>query len=102
MRRAAKIDENQNRVVKALRSYGCLVAVLSGAGVPGLPDLLIAAPGNRRLGLVEVKDGDKPQSKRTLTDAQVEFWDEWKGTPMAIVESEDDALRFARSLAFGE
>lgn len=102
MRRRAKIDDNQTSVVKALRSYGCLVAILSGAGVPGLPDLLIAAPGNRRLGLVEIKNPEQDKNKRALTEDQVRFWEEWKGTPMAIVETEEEALRFARSLAFGE
>lgn len=100
VRRAAKVDENQDRIVKALRAYGCLVAVLSGAGVPGLPDLLIAAPGNRRLGLIEIKNPAQVPSKRVLTEDQIRFWDEWQGTAMAIVESEDEALRFARRLTF--
>lgn len=102
MRRAAKTDSNQDRVIKALRAYGCSVAVLSGAGVPGLPDLLVGSPGhsNRRVGLVEVKNPAQVPSKRVLTADQVKFWDEWSGVPMAIVEDEDGALRFARALAF--
>lgn len=102
MRRAAKTDENQERIVTALRDYGCLVAVLSGAGVSGLPDLLIAAPGNRRLGLIEIKNPEQVPSKRRLTEDQIQFWNEWEGAPMAIVTDIDGALRFARALAFDD
>jgi hypothetical protein len=104
MRRAARTDANQEIIVQALRGYGCSVAVLSGAGVPGLPDLLVASPpsdkGMRMVGLCEVKDGSKSPSRRALTADQVRFWDEWKNVPMAIVTDVDGALRFARLLAF--
>jgi hypothetical protein len=102
VRRAARTDANQEQIVKALRSYGCSVAILSGAGVPGLPDLVVAAPGTdkRRIGFVEIKDGAKPPSARALTADQIKFWDEWKGVPIALVTDVDGALRFARLLAF--
>lgn len=106
MRRASRIDATQTAIVKALRGYGCSVAVLSGAGVPGLPDLVVGAPkgadGQRRVGFVECKDGAKRPSARALTADQVKFWDEWAGTPIAVVTDVDGALRFARLLAFGE
>jgi CHASE2 domain-containing sensor protein len=104
MRRAARTDANQEAVVQALRDYGCSVAVLSGAGVPGLPDLLVASPpsekGMRKVGLVECKDGSKSPSRRALTADQIKFWTEWKNVPMAIVTDVDGALRFARLLTF--
>jgi hypothetical protein len=103
MRRAARTDANQETIVQALRDYGCSVAVLSGAGVPGLPDLLVGSPrgvnGRRQFGLCEVKDGDKSPSRRALTADQVKFWDEWAGCPMALVTDIDGALRFARMLS---
>jgi hypothetical protein len=101
VRRRAKVDGNQSAIVAALRGYGCSVQHLHAVG-QGCPDLLIGSPrgGKRRIGLVEVKDGDKVPSARKLTDDQVEFWHEWEGCPMALVTDVDSALRFARALAF--
>lgn len=103
MRRAAKVDGNHAEIVDTLRGYGCLVLSLAQLG-SGIPDLLVATPrgldGRRRLGLVEVKNSSKPPSKRRLTDDQVAFWDEWKDTPLALVDNVDSALRFARMLTF--
>jgi hypothetical protein len=104
MRRAARTDATQTAIVKALRGYGCSVAVLSGAGVPGLPDLAVCSPPNehgmRLVGWIECKDGDQPPSKRALTADQIAFWDEWRGCPMALVTDVEGALRFARMLTF--
>lgn len=97
MRRAARTDTNHAQIVKALRDYGCKVFDTSAIGA-GFPDLLIGIHG--RLGLVEVKGGQKPPSARRMTEAQVAFWDEWAGCPMALVQDVDSALRFARVLAF--
>lgn len=101
MRRAARTDAPQAGIVRALRRYGCKVAILSAAGVPGLPDILVCAPNSHRLGLIEIKDGSKSPSKRALTDDQVKFWADWEGAPIALVTDIDAALRFARQLAFG-
>jgi pimeloyl-ACP methyl ester carboxylesterase len=101
--RAARVDGNQAAIVKALRGYGCSVLHMHQIG-NGCPDLAIATPpddkGLRRIGFIEVKDGTKPPSARKLTADQVEFWDEWKGAPMALVTDEAGALRFARLLTF--
>ena len=35
---------------------------------------------------MEVKDGDKPQSARRLTEAEEKFFMEWKGGMLCIVE----------------
>ena len=103
VRRAAKVDDNQERIVKALRDYGCKVAHTHMVG-NGFPDIAVlsapGADGKRRIGFAEIKDGKKPPSARRLTSGQVKFWDEWAGAPMAILEDVDGALRFARALAF--
>ena len=88
--RAARTDKNQAEVVDALRAAGCKVQSLASVG-DGVPDLLVGLP-NRRLVLVEVKDGDKPPSDRKLTPKQVKFHDEWAGWPVYVVESVGEAL----------
>jgi len=71
MRRAARTDGNQKKIVSALRAAGERVHVTSGLG-GGFPDLVT---WSRRAGLklLEVKDGDKPPSGRKLTPAEALF-----------------------------
>jgi hypothetical protein len=93
MRRAASTDDNQTEIVKALRKIGCSVAVTSAVG-DGFPDLVVGRidiNGDRKNWLVEVKDGNKPPSKRKLTPAQVDFHLAWKGQ-IAVVKSTVEAL----------
>jgi hypothetical protein len=104
VRRAARVDAPQKEIVKALRDYGCLVAhTHTVAG--GFPDLVVASPpgtdGRRRVGLVEVKTPQAAKRKdNDRTNEQIEFWENWKDAPMALVTDVDGALRFARMLAF--
>jgi len=86
---AAKSDDNQKAVVKALRQAGCTVAVTSRAG-DGFPDLVVGRSGVNLL--LEVKDGNKPPSARKLTPDQEQFHGTWSGQ-VAIVYTPDDALR---------
>jgi Holliday junction resolvase len=86
MRRAARIDDNQKEVVKALRKAGCRVLSLA-AMHNGCPDLLVYRAG--QLYLLEVKDGDKFKSRQKLTPHQVQFHADW---PVSVVNSVDSAL----------
>ena len=82
MRRAAKVDSNQQEIVAALRSCGVSVEII------GLPlDLLI----HSRLGtaLMEIKTDEG-----RLTKQQVDFISRWPG-PIHIVKTKDAALRAA-------
>jgi hypothetical protein len=88
MRRAAKVDDNQAEIVKALRAVGATVRVVTQGN--GLPDLLVGFRGQTVL--IEVKDGKKPPSARKLTEAEQKFFDEWRGGLLAVVESVDDAI----------
>lgn len=88
MRRANKIDANQNDIVAALRKAGATVRIISQG--EGIPDLLVGYRG--RTALLEVKDGGKPPSARKLTTAEQKFFDEWTGGICMIVESVEDAL----------
>ena len=97
MRRAAKIDANHGEIVEALLSVsGVTVHSLAGVGC-GCPDLLVGA---RELTyLVEVKDGEKRPSHRTLTPDQVKWIREWNGSPVVLLLDVDKALSWACRIA---
>lgn len=85
---AHKVDDNQSKIVEALRSVGATVQILSGVG-RGCPDLLVGI--FRRNWLMEIKDGDKPRSAQALTAEEAIWHSEWKGQ-VAIVRNVDEAL----------
>ena len=87
--RAARTDSNHADVVEALRSAGVLVESLAGVG-KGVPDLLCGVGG--RLLLIEVKDGSKSPSQRTLTPDQVKWHEAWSGFPVYVITSVSQAL----------
>ena len=88
--RAAKIDANHEAVVLALRSAGATVQSLAGVG-KGVPDLLVGYKGQTLL--LEIKDGFKPPSKRSLNEDQLRWHGRWNGGALAVVDSPDAALR---------
>ena len=88
MRRAARVDENQGLIVKALRACGATVRIITQGD--GIPDLLVGYRGHTIL--MEVKDGNKPPSARQLTPAEQIFFDQWTGGKLFIVNSVEEAL----------
>ena len=56
----------------------------------GIPDLLVGYRGHTIL--MEVKDGTKPPSKRALTPAEEQFFMEWEGGMLVVVNSVEEAL----------
>jgi len=90
MRRAARIDANQNRIVDALRYAGATVQSLAAVG-NGVPDLLIGFNGVTVL--MEVKDGSKPPSERSLTPLQLDWHSKWNGGTLCVVTDVESALR---------
>ena len=88
MRTKARTDANQKAIVTALRRIGASVAVTSGIG-NGFPDIVVGYRGRNYL--IEIKDGDKPPSKRKLTPDEAAWHEAWRGEVM-VVESVDDAL----------
>ena len=94
MRRANRIDDNQNDIVTALRKAGATVRIISQG--EGIPDLLVGFRGETML--MEVKDGNKPPSARTLTDAEKKFFDEWEGGLCMVVKSVEDALEMLEGI----
>lgn len=88
MRRAARIDSNQNEIVRHLRDHGASVQILSAVG-NGCPDILVGytnAAGTQRTVALEIKDGRKPPSRQRLTSEEQAWFDSWKGDA-AVVNS---------------
>jgi hypothetical protein len=56
----------------------------------GYPDLTVGRAGQNYL--LEVKDWQKPPSKKQLTADEQQFFDEWRGH-VARVETIEEALR---------
>jgi hypothetical protein len=82
MRYAARVDQNQDQIVSALRAAGAYVWVI------GLPvDLLVGFKGHTFL--VEVKNGPR----KRLTALQEDFFKNWSGSTLARVDSPESALR---------
>ena len=88
MFRAARTDANQTEITKALRKIGCSVQLLHSVG-RGCPDMLVGYKGNNYL--LEIKDGEKPESQRKLTPEQNIWHFDWRGQ-VAIVTSPSDAI----------
>lgn len=84
-----RIDNNHVEIVKGLRAVGATVRSTAAVG-QGFPDLAVGYRG--LTWLLEIKDGEKSPSRRTLTPAETTFHNEWRGAA-AVVTSLDDALR---------
>lgn len=82
IRRAAKVDDNHDEIVKVLRQMGASVQSLAAIG-KGCPDLLVGYKGKNIL--IEIKDGRKPPSQRKLTEQQLDWMTYWNGAPVAII-----------------
>lgn len=95
MRRAAKIDDNQNEIVAGLRKAGYSVCILSAVG-KGVPDILVGAHGVNIL--MEIKDGTKPKSARALTVEESKWHKAWLGQ-VVVVESLYEALKAVNDLS---
>jgi len=82
MRRAARVDANQDQIVSALRAAGAYVWII------GLPvDLLVGHKGHTFL--VEIKT----DSKKRLTALQDDFFENWAGSTLARIDCPEAALR---------
>jgi hypothetical protein len=82
MRRAARVDANQEAVVSALRAAGAYVWII------GLPVDLLVGFRNRTF-LMEIKIGPR----KRLTALQEDFFDNWFGGTLCRVDGPEAALR---------
>lgn len=90
MRRAAKVDRNQDAIVSALRKVGASVQSLAPIG-NGCPDVLVAF--RQAMYLLEIKHG-----KGKTNELQNRWHISWNA-PVHVVYSEDDALRVIGAMA---
>ena len=90
-----KVDSNQSKITKALRDFGATVQHLHAVG-KGCPDLLVGYKGSNYL--LEVKDGEKPESQRKLTPDQVIWHYDWKGQ-VVVVNSAQEAIDTIKKLS---
>ena len=86
--RARKVDDNQGKIVEALRRCGATVQILSGVGA-GCPDILAGI--FKRNFLLEIKNPDQPKSAQVLTADEAIWHNEWKGQ-VAVVRSVEEAV----------
>ena len=97
-RLASRVDRNHRAIVEALRDAGASVTSLAGVG-KGCPDCVVGIPPGPDSGethLVEIKDGAKSVSRRSLTPDQVGFIGQWKGSAVVILLGEVQAREWVR------
>ena len=87
--RAARIDDNQRAIIKALEAVGATVQSLASVG-RGCPDLLVGFRSQKFL--FEVKDGNKPPSRRALTPDEEAWHGWWQGGVVEVITSPKQAL----------
>lgn len=85
-RNAARKDRNHAEIVARYRKNGA--TVLDVSQIAGALDLVIGLAGVDCR--VEIKDGEKPQSARKLTEAEQRAFDTWDGRPPVLVETVAD------------
>lgn len=86
-------DANEPEIVAALRAAGATVKLLEPSS-DGLPDLLVGLRGKNYL--IEVKNpatrrGQQGTGSKTA-QRQADFRARWNGRPVAVVETQDQAL----------
>ena len=84
--RAKRTDANQSAIIAVLREVGATVVDLSAVG-KGVPDLLVGHRGVTYL--LEVKN---VKGKNKTTPDQDIFYAWWRGGPVHIVRTADEAL----------
>ena len=84
--RGKKTDANQSAIIAVLREVGATVVDLSAVG-KGCPDLLVGHRGATYL--LEVKN---VKGKNRTTPDQDVFYAWWRGGPVHIVRTADEAL----------
>ena len=92
---ARKQDASARGVIDAFKAVGCSVVVITSAQA-GCPDLALGVAG--RTHLVEIKPDVGITARRNLRPAQATFSESWRGGPVHVVRSADEALRLVELL----
>lgn len=88
MRRAAKVDDNHQEIIKEFKRLGW--SVFNVSQLKNCCDLVVAK--ELYTVAVEVKDGLKPPSARKLSVGEIKFRDNWNGAYMVVLSKEDVQL----------
>ena len=72
-----RVDANQKPIIKALRKVPGVSARSTHMVGDGFPDIIVGYEGRNYI--FELKDPNKPPSKRKLREKQKKFRDEWTG-----------------------
>lgn len=97
--RRVRRDANHAAIARAYLRVGATVVDLAAQG-SGVPDFLVGWRGADRL--VEVKNPDRKGGKNNAADTlgkQAEFRASWRGAPVVVVETVEQALRAIGALA---
>lgn len=87
--RIRRVDANQAEITKGLRNAGAFVQPIHTVG-NGCPDLLVWH--RKKWFVLEVKDGSKPQSARSLTTDEA-LWHASAGRgAVQIIETLEEAI----------
>jgi hypothetical protein len=81
-----RTDNNQAEIVRTLKAVGATVLDLSMVG-GGCPDLLVGFCGEDHK--IEIKN---PDARGKLRTSQIIFQEFWKGKPVKVVETPEQAL----------
>ena len=84
--RAAKVDSNQNELVKALRDFGCSVYIVSM--VKGFVDIIVGYNGVNYLFEIKTKTGKVSEIQKRLHAT-------WRGK-IHVVRNIDDCLQIIK------
>lgn len=98
MRRAARRDANHAPIVNTFRQMGCTVYETDRVG-EGFPDAVVGLLGVSHL--IEIKNPATHYGRGGLNKTQSAFAAEWRGSPVTVITSEDEAMAFVRNLRRG-
>lgn len=90
MSRRKRRDGNHGTLTDAFLQAGCSVADLSGAGIPGWPDIVVGCVGRNHL--VELKNPDTAYGRAGLNPNQQAFARTWRGGPIHQAATLDDVI----------
>jgi hypothetical protein len=89
-------DGNHDALVGKLLALGCSVADLPETGIPGFPDTVIGFAGQTHL--AEIKNLETRYGRNGLTPEQTAFHRDWRGAPIAVLRTEDEAIAWVQRL----
>jgi len=92
-----KADGNQPEIVKILRGLGA--SFQHTHQIAGALDGIVGYKGLDQR--IEIKDPSQPPSKRQLTKKEKETFDDWRGRPPAIIETEEDCINLIKEMEEG-